>query len=254
MFESVGLDIVLLLVLISTLFATSRSLFEEIEDRTMLTLMSKPVKKWEVLTGKYLGIVLAALLGVAALGLVLCFCTYLRIPTDYMLKTNTLDERELQQIAGLRLMHLAGLIPALIQVWLEISALAAVGMALSTLFSLVVSLPLVIFVYLAGNLSRFMYPLFGPHAPLKDRSLVVRAMAYVIGLVLPYLEAFDLRPLTVYSHIRIGEYAADSTAVPLGRIWGYLLVSAGYAVVYSIFALSIGMWLLQTRELGGSEG
>ena len=40
---------VLLLVLISTLFATSKSIFEEIEDRTMLTLMSKPVKKWEVL-------------------------------------------------------------------------------------------------------------------------------------------------------------------------------------------------------------
>ena len=62
MFESVGLDVILLFVLISTLFATSKSIFEEIEDRTMLTLMSKPVRRWEVLVGKYLGIVLAALL------------------------------------------------------------------------------------------------------------------------------------------------------------------------------------------------
>ena len=36
MYESVGLDIILLFVLISTLFATSKSIFEEIEDRTML--------------------------------------------------------------------------------------------------------------------------------------------------------------------------------------------------------------------------
>src|SRR5258708_519144 len=59
MYKSVALDIVLLLVLIATLFATSKSIFEEIEDRTMLTLMSKPVHRWEVLVGKYLGIILA---------------------------------------------------------------------------------------------------------------------------------------------------------------------------------------------------
>ena len=57
MFKAVGLDVILLLVLIATLFATSKSIYEEIEDRTMLTLMSKPVQKWEVLVGKYLGIV-----------------------------------------------------------------------------------------------------------------------------------------------------------------------------------------------------
>src|ERR1700704_136887 len=71
MFKSVGLDVIRLLVLISTLFATSKSIFDEIEDRTMLTLMSKPVRRWEVLVGKYLGIILAALLAVAVLGLVL---------------------------------------------------------------------------------------------------------------------------------------------------------------------------------------
>src|SRR5689334_4894818 len=65
MYKSVGLDVILLLVLIVTLFATSRSIFDEIEDRTMLTLMSKPVRRWEVLVGKYLGIVLSALLAIA---------------------------------------------------------------------------------------------------------------------------------------------------------------------------------------------
>src|SRR5215218_5731839 len=68
MYKSVSLDVILLFVLIATLFATSRSIYEEIEDRTMLTLMSKPIRRWEVLVGKYLGIVAAALLAVAALG------------------------------------------------------------------------------------------------------------------------------------------------------------------------------------------
>ena len=54
MFKSVGLDIILLLVLVTTLFATSRSIFDEIEDRSMLTLMSKPVSRLQILTSKLL--------------------------------------------------------------------------------------------------------------------------------------------------------------------------------------------------------
>src|SRR5215210_6264616 len=109
MYKSVSLDVILLFVLISTLFATSRSIYEEIEDRTMLTLMSKPVRRWEVLVGKYLGIVLAALLAVAALGVVLMLCTYLRIPGDYLLRQNTLDDIEARRLHDYRAMHLAGL-------------------------------------------------------------------------------------------------------------------------------------------------
>src|SRR5215213_6890658 len=95
MFKAVGLDIILLLVLIATLFATSKSIYEEIEDRTMLTLMSKPVQKWEVLVGKYLGIIVAALLAVLVLGAIFVVCTWIRIPDDYMMRTRTIEPREI---------------------------------------------------------------------------------------------------------------------------------------------------------------
>ena len=68
-------------MLIVTLFATSRSIFEEIEDRSMLTLMSKPVSKWEVLLGKYLGIISSALLAIVVFGAVLILATWAPNPT-----------------------------------------------------------------------------------------------------------------------------------------------------------------------------
>src|SRR2546430_9767077 len=108
MFKSVCLDIILLLVLITTLFATSKSIYEEIEDRTMLTLMSKPLKKWEVLLGKYLGIIFAALLAVIVLGAILALGTWYRIPGDYLIR-NSLDDREIQRLLNLRLMHVVSL-------------------------------------------------------------------------------------------------------------------------------------------------
>ncbi|HYE20800.1 MAG TPA: ABC transporter permease subunit [Tepidisphaeraceae bacterium] len=247
MFKAVGLDVILLIVLIATLFATSRSIYEEIEDRTMLTLMSKPLYRWEVLVGKYLGIVLAALLAVVVLGAVMAMATYYRIPTDYQIR-NTLDDREFARLQGYRAMHVLSLVPSLIQTWLMIAALAAVSVAISTRVSLVVNLPVVILIYIAGNLTRFIYPTGNIESPL------LKIPAYAASKLLPYLETFDVRPLAIYKPIAVGQFANDINAVPMNLIWGYLGISTLYAFFYATFALAVGMWLFQTRELGGGEG
>ena len=249
MYKSVSLDVILLFVLIATLFATSRSIYEEIEDRTMLTLMSKPVKRWEVLVGKYLGIISSAAVAIGLLGAVLLLATWLRIPVDYQLKASTLDDREAKQILDYRLMHVAGLIPSLVLVWLQVAVLAAIGVALSTRFSLVVNLPVVILLYVAGNLTRFLFPLEG-------RSALVKGFAWVISTLLPFLRVFDLRDKTVYSPIRLSGTAFEKNpaAVDLSTIWVYVAIAAAYGLAYVTFALSAGMWSFRTRELGGAEG
>ena len=258
MFKAVGLDVILLVVLLATLFSTSRSIYEEIEDRTMLTLMSKPVQKWQVLVGKYLGIIAAALVAVAILGAVFMLCTYYRLPGDYQLRTKTLDERDLQNVFEMRYMHLYGLVPSLLLVWLQVSVLASISVALSTRFSLVVNLPTVIILYVAGNLTRFLFPMTGEGGTLADSSPIVRGIAYVGSLLLPYLATFDLRPFTVYSPIGVatqtGQFTQNPLAVPPETIWGMFGVSAVYGIAYATFALAVGMWLFQNRELGGAEG
>ncbi len=257
MFKAVALDVILILVLISTLFAASKSIYEEIEDRTMLTLMSKPVAKWEVLIGKYLGLVMSALLAVALLGAVLVLCTWWRIPGDYQLRATSLDDREVRQVMDIRLMHIAGLLPSLLLLWMQIAVLAAVSVAISTRVPLVVNLPVVILLYIAGNLTRFVFPIaFGNDrgTPLAGRSALTKASAYVLSLVLPYLATFDLRQKTVYSRIKVRGYSDDINAVALAEIWRYVGVAGLNAIAYAGFALAVGMLLFQTRELGGAEG
>lgn len=250
MYESVCLDIILLFTLISTLFATSKSVYEEIEDRTMLTLMSKPVKRWEVLLGKYLGIITAALMAVAILGAILIWCVWERVPDDYQIRA-TLDDRTIQRLLDLRLMHVNGLPPSLLLLWLQISTLAAIGVALSTRFSLVVNLPTVILLYLAGNLTRFM--------PLDGGSAAQGFFSNVTATVLPFLQTFDLRHITIYRELAVpGTEFADAVrhrhAVALNVVWGYVGVATLYGVAYVTFALGSGLLLFQTRELGGAEG
>jgi len=252
MFKSVALDVILLFVLLSTLFATSKSIFEEIEDRTMLTLMSKPVRKLEVMVGKYLGIISAAFMGMVILGTILIVAAYLRIPRDYMLASNSVNDRIQMEVWSTRFMHIAGLFPQLLLTWLEICVLAAVGVALSTRFSLVVNLPTVIIIYLAGNLTRFLFPI--ADGPLHDKSAFVKGLGWVLSLILPYLQTFDLRELTLMSTLKVGNFARDPQAVALSTLWSYVGIAVLYAIGYAAVALSLGMWSFQTRELGGGEG
>jgi ABC-type transport system involved in multi-copper enzyme maturation permease subunit len=217
----------------------------------MLTLMSKPVQRWEVMVGKYLGIILAAALAVGILGLVLILATYFRIPNDYLLQSNTLDDQVRKQIYDYRAEHIYGLLPQLVLTWLQISVLAAIGVALSTRFSLVVNLPAVIILYLAGNMSRFVFPI--DTGSVRTSSGLVRGVAWFCSLVLPYLNTFDLKEYTVLSSIKVAGIN-DAKAIAPSALWMYVGAAALYAVTYAVFALCAGMWSFQTRELGGGEG
>lgn len=252
MFKAVGLDVILLLVLVATLFATSKSIYEEIEDRTMLTLMSKPVHKWEVLVGKYLGIILAALMSVAILGVIFMIGAWLRIPGDYQLKASSLDPAAIKQLKDTRLMHLVGELAGLVLVWLQVCVLAAIGVALSTRFSLVVNLPAVILIYIAGNLARFLPPVRGVAGETNPLVMVLWAFSQLF----PFLQIFDFREHTVYGRIAVpgSAFAAEAGTISMTLLWGYVGVAALYAIAFSAFSLSAGMLSFARRELGGAEG
>jgi ABC-type transport system involved in multi-copper enzyme maturation permease subunit len=253
MFKAVGLDVILLLVLVATLFATSKSIYEEIEDRTMLTLMSKPVHKWEVLVGKYLGIISASLLAVTILGVVFMLGAWMRIPGDYQLRASSLDPDALRKLRDTRVMHLVGVSAGLVLVWLQVCVLAAIGVALSTRFSLVVNLPAVILIYIAGNLARFLPPVRG--ASGSTNPLV--AVLWALSQAFPFLQIFDFREHTVFGKIRVPgtEFAAETIGtISMTLLWGYVGVAVLYAIAFSAFALSAGMLSFSRRELGGAEG
>jgi ABC-type Na+ efflux pump permease subunit len=254
MFMSVTLDVVFLLVLLASLFAASKSIYDEIEDRTMLTLMSKPVQRWEVMVGKYLGIILSAALGVAILGIVMVLATWFRIPNDYLLNRDALNDIVAQQTSDYRIMHITGLLAQLVLTWLQICVLVAIAVALSTRFSLVVNLPAVILIYIAGNLTRFLFPI--ATGPLAGKPAPIRWAAEAITIVLPYLQIFDLKNWTLLSTIRVPHtmFILDNQGISLSAIIGGVAIAALYALAYIIFALCAGLWSFQTRELGGGEG
>src|SRR5207244_1715939 len=68
MVKELGYDTVMLAAVLFGALAASMSISEEIEGRTAVTLMSKPVSRRQFLLGKFVGIVLAAGVLFALLG------------------------------------------------------------------------------------------------------------------------------------------------------------------------------------------
>src|SRR5439155_17893252 len=68
MVHELGYDITMLAGVLFTVLAASMSISEEIEGRTAVTVMSKPVSRRQFLVGKFVGILLATLAMTILLG------------------------------------------------------------------------------------------------------------------------------------------------------------------------------------------
>ena len=120
----------------------------------------------------------------------------------------------------------------------------------------VTNLPIVILIYIAGNLTRFLSPGLTDGQTEGQATLFGRALSAVLTTILPFLRVFDAKEYTVFSPIAVAgtPFAADPKAITVLALWGFVAVAAMYAVAYVTFALSAGMLLFQNRELGGAEG
>ena len=70
MLKDSGMTTIMVLAIITALWAASTSVAEEIEGRTALTVLSKPISRWQFLLGKYLGICWAVAVMFVILGAV----------------------------------------------------------------------------------------------------------------------------------------------------------------------------------------
>jgi Flp pilus assembly protein protease CpaA len=90
---------------------------------------------------------------------------------------------------------------------------------------------------------------------LAGRSPVLKGIAQLITVVLPYLASFDLREATVTGKIAIPGtgFANFPQAISLSALFGQMSMAGIYALCYVTLALALGMFLFHNRELGGAE-
>jgi ABC-type transport system involved in multi-copper enzyme maturation permease subunit len=241
MYRDVAVSLVFLFTLPVMIFASTKVIDEEIENRTMLTLMSKPIARWQVVVGKYLGVMLLCLGMVAALGLVTGACAYVRyfddMSIDYRIATP-------QQFEALNLGNLKAnlaLIPALLLQFFQVATLAAVSVAVSTRYGLVINITIVVLLYIAANLARY--------AGAYNLPMPFDALANVVAHLLPGLGFLDLNQRLLFGQYTLRGEDPIAGVPTYSQIWQYTALAGTYALLYITGVISFGIAAFRNREL-----
>jgi len=241
MFRDVAISLAFMFTLPVMIFASTKVIDEEIENRTMLTLMSKPISRWQVVLGKYFGVLLLCLAIMAAMGVMASIASYVRYFED--MRTDYYTIQHVDQKAVLDFMNMQALRaipPAMILQFLQIATLAAISVAISTRFGLAVNITAVVMLYIAANMMRY--------AAAAELPLPLHAGITAFSGILPGLSLLDLNQRLVYSNFSYGEHTFPGFP-SYTQIWQYVATAAAYAVFYIAAALSFGIALFRTREL-----
>jgi ABC-type transport system involved in multi-copper enzyme maturation permease subunit len=245
MYRDIATQFCILAGLAVMVFASAKVVDEEIENRTMLTLMSKPIARWQVVLGKYLGILCIVFTVLVVLGATTSTASYLHWLDDKRIDYNVSRGGEIADLTSQLYKALLALIPLFLLQFLQIATLAAIAVAISTRYPLALNVTVIAIVYITANLTAFI-PGLGLAQPW-------RGLATYGSYLLPYLSNFDISQRLIYGYYTIGHQESIDyfrKGVPsLGEIWEYTALAGVYAVFYIGAALSVAMALFRTREL-----
>jgi ABC-type transport system involved in multi-copper enzyme maturation permease subunit len=217
-----GLATILICGLLLAVWTSSTSIADEIEGKTAMTLLSKPINRRQFIVGKYVGIMSAVfwlLLPVMAcfLGLV-----YYKVGYDFREMASPDPESTYKLAVTFKA------IPGLILIFCEISVMTALSVAISTRVPMVVNMVTCFTIFVVGHLTSLL-------VEQNVRGLeMVQFVARLIATALPNLAIFNTQAAV-----------ATGTLVPPA----YLGYAALYCAAFSLAAILLAFILFEDRDL-----
>jgi ABC-type transport system involved in multi-copper enzyme maturation permease subunit len=257
MVEELGYDTIMAVALLFGTLAASMSISEEIEGRTAVTLMSKPVSRRQFLLGKFLGILLAAVAMTFILGWVFDWTLiykrwYDRVdPVPVATPLTSLVQSWLPAssttpdfIKGIDLWanDAGGALPGLLLGLCQVMVLLAVAVSLATRLPMVVNLVICLGVYFGGHLTPVLVQIARERTVGEAGGLpvaqILSFMAQLFDTLLPGLDYFS-RGTDI-----VRDYQVD-----LGPLYLYVASVICYALLYTLIVLVFGLILFEDRDL-----
>jgi hypothetical protein len=253
--KDIGYDTIMLAAAVFGALAASMSISEEIEGRTAVTLMSKPVSRRQFLLGKFVGIVLAAgvlfaLLGTYFQGVMLFKHWWDKMDPEPVpvWVTATLDRwgasgesADLLRGAGLWTDLTLSTAPGLILGLSQVMVLVAIAVSLATRVPMVVNLVAVVVIFFLAHLTPVLVAI-GYRAQATDPgsavSQILYFMAQVFDTLLPDLDLFRLDPALL-----------SDTPLPPLAFTKFLGSVSLYGLLYTSIVLLFGLILFEDRDL-----
>ena len=229
--KDVSLGAISMFTSLLAIVATARMLPQDIEDRTVYTILAKPVPRFEYVIGKIAGVLL--LLTISTLIMVAAFLAVLYMREQAVLHTTA------QQMAGappdqladaLRAVQASALnfdlLPGIIIIFLKACLLTALTLFVSTFAtSTIFTIVMMVFIYFIGHLEATAREYW-----LQEHGggILTRAFLAIVALFFPDLQAFNL----------VDDIVAG-TAISMAVFIKTALLGVFYTVIYTLLAVFV---------------
>lgn len=240
MLKECGLATLLIAGALMAVWTAGTSITSEIEGKTAMTLLSKPINRRQFLVGKYLGIVQTVIWLFLVLTLIFSACIFYKVGYDQKERSEDVTP-PLQWVpvaSGVefpvphpdRMKVVNQVLPGIALSFLQVCVLAAISVTVATRLPVVVNLVVCFAIFVIGNLT----PLMVQQSATAIGNEYVTFIARLFATILPSLESFNIS-------------AAVSTGAQVPP--SYLGMSFLYAAAYAVAIVLFGFILFEDRDL-----
>jgi hypothetical protein len=222
MLKTSGMTLIKVLAIVMALWTASTSVADEIEGRTALTVLSKPVGRRQFIVGKFLGILWPIVLMFVILGIVFLMTVSFKVVYDARESAKTTPEWTECYLEVVRI------IPGLVLAFLEAVILAAISVAVSTRLPMLPNLVICGSIYVLGHLAALIVK------SAAGEIVFVRFIGKLLSVILPVLDHFEIEGAI-----------AGASSVPMSYLGWALL----YSALYSGAAILLALIFFEDRDL-----
>jgi ABC-type Na+ efflux pump permease subunit len=175
--------------------ATAQLIPRDLEDRTIYTILAKPVPRYEYLTGKLAGVLLLLALSILAMSVLFLALLFVReqiLANETLRATAGLRPEQVQEalLSVKTSAFNSNLFPGIVIIYLKAALLAALTLLISTFASSnIFTIVVMVFIYFIGHLQATAREYW-----LQDHGggWLVKAFLALIALAFPDLQLFNL--------------------------------------------------------------
>ncbi|HVD96312.1 MAG TPA: hypothetical protein VNE84_09295 [Candidatus Limnocylindria bacterium] len=226
--KDVSLGAISIFTSLLAIVATARLLPQDLEDRTLYTILAKPVPRFEYVLGKIAGVLLLLAISTVLMGAAFLLVLYMREQAVVHTTLRQMSGAPSDQVTdALRVIRSSAfnidIFPGIVIIYLKACLLAALTLFVSTFAtSNIFTIVVMAFIYFIGHLEATAREYW-----LQEHSsgLITRVFLAVVALVFPDLQAFNL----------VDDIVAG-TAVSLAVFTKTAVLGIFYTTIYTLLA------------------
>jgi ABC-type transport system involved in multi-copper enzyme maturation permease subunit len=184
----------------------------EIDSRTIYTVLSKPVRKWEYIVGKFVGAILTILISLLIMGFVFTAIVY-----------GKSGAFELALFEGV------------FSVFLSLLVLCSIGVCLSVIVSPFLNFLLTFFILAVGGLSDTIYEI-----SVSTHNEFIRFILNIVQMIVPNFGFFHVQNRLIHPEAPVATGFVE---------WKYLIEITLYALVYVVVLMLGAVYVFEKREV-----